>query len=109
MRVSAAVVVLATRVSSDARPVGYPSILNLLFVMMRRIFVILSLIASFSVGMAAQAVKAQPSGVQVTDNFLFDNMYLDAVHSNPKEQIYSLPRLTTSLSLQKKDGAENRN
>ena len=28
---------------------------------------------------------------------------------NPKEQIYSLPRLTTSLSLQKKDGAENRN
>ena len=29
--------------------------------------------------------------------------------SNPKEQIYSLPRLTTSLSLQKKDGAENRN
>ena len=28
--------------------------------------------------------------------------------SNPKEQIYSLPRLTTSLSLQK-DGAENRN
>lgn len=49
--------------------------------MMRRIFVILSLIASFSVGMAAQAVKAQPSGVQVTDNFLFDNMYLDAVHS----------------------------
>ena len=29
--------------------------------------------------------------------------------SNPKEQIYSLPRLTTSLSPQKKDGAENRN
>ena len=28
---------------------------------------------------------------------------------NPKEQIYSLPRLTTSLTLQKKDGAENRN
>ena len=27
---------------------------------------------------------------------------------NPKEQIYSLPRLTTSLSLQK-NGAENRN
>ena len=29
--------------------------------------------------------------------------------SNPKEQIYSLPRLATSLSFQKKDGAENRN
>ena len=28
--------------------------------------------------------------------------------SNPKEQIYSLPRLTTSLSLQK-NGAESRN
>ena len=28
---------------------------------------------------------------------------------NPKEQIYSLPRLASSLSLQKKDGAENRN
>ena len=25
---------------------------------------------------------------------------------NPKEQIYSLPRLTTSLSLQKKDGGK---
>ena len=28
---------------------------------------------------------------------------------NPKEQIYSLPRLATSLPFQKKDGAENRN
>ena len=28
---------------------------------------------------------------------------------NPREQIYSLPRLATSLPFQKKDGAENRN
>ena len=28
---------------------------------------------------------------------------------NPKEQIYSLPRLATSLPFQKKDGAETRN